>query len=469
MKPRPVLCLLVILACAASGASAASPDGAAKLSEILGLADWSPERLGRLPPADRWDAADVEEAVRFGQRLARIDEALLRSAARDEPAAKLAPGDACVVSGIIVEIEVRRLEEDAARRLAAEQLSIVRIDSAGAEWVAIVLGALPACLPSAGIGAQVQVVGVVVGNPESPPGMVVAPGLRWTPAEPNYRDVNLGEAILGAAGYDVAVLHALADARPIRGPERAPFFDLLAFARDQSTQSLREQALANLPQIAAVWQNELEQTPAAERQRRLMAERASEAAQAGRFSVAPLFLDSAQQRGELVTLDGVARRAVRIEAGVDAEGRPSDVPKRWGLDHYYEIDLFTEDSENLPIVVCVASLPDGFAVGDDISQPARVAGFFFKRWLYQSRRPADPRQSKLGLLHDPLQAAPLLIGPPPIMLQEAASKPSGVLQLAAGGGFVLVLAAVWCYLWNASRTPPRAAAMGRRGRQNPGP
>ncbi len=432
-------------------ASERSNLSAAKLTQILDLANWPSERLAGLPARKDWADVEFEEVARLAHRLKRIDDALMEAAVADSQAAENEAGQARSVSGRIVRRSPRQLSDDVARRLGFDQLTEVAIDADGLQEIILVPGAFPSFLPNGGDGAEVHVVGVAIGMPST---ALVAPRLQWTPTDVDYPEVNLGESILGAAGYDVATLHGIADARPIRGSEREPFFDLLAISGRQDTQSLASAARDNLPQIAALWRNEIEKANPVDRKRVLMAKRAAEAAEAGRFSVAPLFLDAAQQRGELVTLDGVARRAVRVETGLDAEGRPSDVPTRWGIDHYYEIDLFTEDSENLPLVFCVTGLPEGFPVGDDIRQPVRVAGFFFKRWLYQSRRPAPPRPSKLGLLHDPLQAAPLLVGPPPIMIERTATAPSDTWQMFAGGGFVLLLAGVWYYLWRASRRRP---------------
>jgi len=107
--------------------------------------------------------------------------------------------------------------------------------------------------------------------------------------------------------------------------------------------------------------------------------------------VVPLFNDPASQRGKLVTLRGEALRAVEIR--VD----DPDIVDRFGIRRYYEMEILTDDSQNNPIVCCVAQLPEGMPLGDNINVGVRVTGFFFKSWAYRlGRSKADGNRRQLA-------------------------------------------------------------------------
>jgi hypothetical protein len=158
-------------------------------------------------------------------------------------------------------------------------------------------------------------------------------------------------------------------------------------------------------------------------------------AKEGRYSVAPLFNYPESEIGRLVVVDGAARRAVRVDVGPRSEGGSSDVTRRFGFDHYYELEVFTDDSQNYPLVFCVRELPAGIPTGGSIHVPVRVAGFFFKDWLYQTRgAPQGDGPDERA------QYAPLLIGRSPLML--AAPERRKAAQFVLGGLFVTALAGI---------------------------
>jgi hypothetical protein len=156
----------------------------------------------------------------------------------------------------------------------------------------------------------------------------------------------------------------------------------------------------------------------------------------GRYSVAMLFNDPEPQIGRLFVFDGLARRAVRVEV-------PHDISERYGFDHYYELEVFTDDSQNYPLIFCVRELPESFPVGSDIRVPVRVPGFFFKNWLYNTTgRPLSGKATGDGPTGSQAQFAPLLIGSSPIVLQTQQAAPlAGSYVL--GGLFVLALVGIW--------------------------
>jgi hypothetical protein len=161
-------------------------------------------------------------------------------------------------------------------------------------------------------------------------------------------------------------------------------------------------------------------------------------AAAGRYSVAPLFNDPQSQIGRLLVFDGTARRALRVEVGGRPDGgATSDVARRFGFDHYYEMEIFTQDSQNYPLVFCLRELPAGLATGALIDVPVRAAGFFFKDWLYQARGSAEGD----GAGARP-QYAPLLIAPSTLLLINEPERNNAV-QFVLGGLFVAALAGIW--------------------------
>ena len=147
-------------------------------------------------------------------------------------------------------------------------------------------------------------------------------------------------------------------------------------------------------------------------------------------SVVPLFNEPNEQRGRLVELTGTARQAVlrRVE--------DRDIVARFGIDHYYEMEVFTQDSQGNPLAFCVRDLPKGFPRGDKITEPVRIAGFFFKRWGY--RTAAMDGTPGAATRH----YAPLLIGREPIWIE-----PPKVDQRFANGVFLMLFVGLTVVLW----------------------
>ncbi len=61
----------------------------------------------------------------------------------------------------------------------------------------------------------------------------------------------------------------------------------------------------------------------------------------------PLFNEPASQRGRLVLLSGSARDVLRV----DVPDR--DIQERFGIRHYYQVHLFTDDSQGNSLIICV--------------------------------------------------------------------------------------------------------------------
>lgn len=149
-------------------------------------------------------------------------------------------------------------------------------------------------------------------------------------------------------------------------------------------------------------------------------------------------------------LTGHVRRALRVR--VD----DPDIRRRFGIEYYYELYLYTDDSQGNPLVFCVRELPEGMPTGEgpDYMESVTVPGFFLKSWAYASGQTLadeiDPKGEPPSL-----QVAPLLIGRAPIWHQTEPADSSPVWGAVGGGLFVLILLAVWLWLWRRSKDDRR--------------
>lgn len=130
------------------------------------------------------------------------------------------------------------------------------------------------------------------------------------------------------------------------------------------------------------------------------------------YSVEPLFNAPQTIRGKLIALEGRARRAVEVRVA------DADVRRRFGIDRYYEIALFTRDSQNNPLLFNVVELPPGFPLGDDVNEFVRIPGVFLTGFTYHRDATIEERQKgrKPGM-----QKAPLLIGKAPVRIDYRAA------------------------------------------------
>jgi hypothetical protein len=129
-----------------------------------------------------------------------------------------------------------------------------------------------------------------------------------------------------------------------------------------------------------------------------------------------------------------------------------DIVARFGIDHYYNLFVFTDDSQGNPLVFCVRELPQGMPTGDGerFGEYVRVAGFFLKTWAYRVERPAETTVPA-GSPAAHFQLAPLLIGEQPVWYRSEKSAGSAIAGAIAGGLFVLALLGIWFAAWRYGR------------------
>ncbi|WP_460183519.1 hypothetical protein [Thermopirellula anaerolimosa] len=171
------------------------------------------------------------------------------------------------------------------------------------------------------------------------------------------------------------------------------------------------------------------------------------------FPVVKLFNEPASQIGRLVLLYGTARRIERIEV------QDADIRRRFGITHYYSIYLFTQDSQNNPLVCCVRELPPGVPLGEGprYATDLAVAAFFYKTWGYRPERPASDTGSQTAW-----QLAPLLIGREALPLAESDSRNTAGLTAVFITGLLFVILIVWLWVWIANRRDREALSELRR-------
>jgi hypothetical protein len=133
-----------------------------------------------------------------------------------------------------------------------------------------------------------------------------------------------------------------------------------------------------------------------------------------------------------------------------------DVRERFGITHYYQVAMFTEDSQGNPVFFCVRELPEGMPSGDSprYGETVRVAGFFFKSWSYRIEIP-------MGLRNDPKapapqkQLAPLLLGRDLVWYPATAPQRNTLAGAIGVGLFCVAVAVVWIAVWRFNRDDRR--------------
>ena len=173
------------------------------------------------------------------------------------------------------------------------------------------------------------------------------------------------------------------------------------------------------------------------------------------FDIARMIKSPQEVVGELYTLRGRARRAILVRV------EDPDIQSRFGIDHYFEVDVFVPLDVNVrfddpddpdgklftdfPFVVCVPELPAGMPTGDDIHVPISFTGFFVKLWAYRTEFMTGSRRTD----RPKLQLSPLLIGPT-VITENREFQSAPYLGLFLATLFTVGLLAIWFILWRTS-------------------
>ena len=169
-----------------------------------------------------------------------------------------------------------------------------------------------------------------------------------------------------------------------------------------------------------------------------------------KFDVVPLLERPQEHHGDFLAVQGIARRIMKVPVS------DRDVQRRFGIDHYYEIDLFVPLGDKalrfgkdrsgeknpvyanaFPATLVVRRLPPGLAEGDNLSDTVRADAVFFKLWTYRSVYTSQ---------FDRVQPAPLLVAiePQVVRFERPANWVGGALVAAA---FVLAALVIGTIFW----------------------
>jgi hypothetical protein len=271
--------------------------------------------------------------------------------------------------------------------------------------------------------------------------LFAADRVAWHPQRSDpTAGVSQGVALLGTTGMDVSLLSDVAQGKPLGHEDRECFYQMLYAAGRLDP--------AELPLAA---------TKSADIQRMLKRPEAC--------------------AGELMTLSGNVRRAIRIEVS------DFDVRERFGIDHYYEIVLFLPLQQPLklvdphdgdsrtyrtfPITICVRQLPSEMPRGPEIQHHIQVTGFYMKLRSYRSRFMRDSRGDQGAEPAPRRQISPLLVGVQVKSIERAPPSRRG-LGLLLAGGFLAVLVTIGLVArWY--RRSDRAFEQWRRRTTHPAP
>ncbi len=291
---------------------------------------------------------------------------------------------------------------------------------------------------------------------------------------------------LGDLGMDVGLLENVRHGRPLQTSEHECFYQLLATVGKAGTAELMRHARRYLVDKGRKYvkqRDDLRETvkqlgaeakglsPEEAKQRaarlaeaksdlRLIEARIEHLKDHTADEFLPLMQDPDAYVGKLCMYRGTAHRVTRIRVTDES------LVQRFGFDQYYQIDLMVNLEHKTKIVrpgkdgkpdpnqveritwthpatFCARSLPEGMPIGENILEPIRFVGFFFKNWGYPTEQIKDD--------HVQWQAAPMFIGREPFL---EASPPSAVSTYAgaiAAGLFVLALTSVWIGVWQLGR------------------
>ena len=160
-------------------------------------------------------------------------------------------------------------------------------------------------------------------------------------------------------------------------------------------------------------------------------EQALEQASLGEVTFTQLFTQPKEFRGELVTIDGTVRRNESLRA----------VKNDYGIERYFRLVIEPSDRAEPMLIYCL-ELPAGAPIGDNLHQPIKATGFFYKR--------------QAGMAGDGIRTWPLVLAKTVRMVAApAAAAPVQADPIsptfAIIVSIVLALAVVWFVLGRTQR------------------
>lgn len=197
------------------------------------------------------------------------------------------------------------------------------------------------------------------GQADSPRPVLISDQIRWYPQQADAtRGVTDGAALLGQYGFDFGQLASVIQRGKLTEADRQCFYEMLWTTRRVPPSTIARRAGSQSLPMAQLLQ-------------------------------APETL-----KASLFRLRGTARRVVKIRV------TDTEVRQRYGIDHYYEVEMFVplepslrlidaiDGSERVyhryPVTICCSALPTSMPQGDVIRQEIEVDAFLMKLWSYRS-------------------------------------------------------------------------------------
>ena len=389
----------------------------------------------------------------------------------------LSLGKTVSVSGRVTQIDAIALNDEDRARFGKTfiyrcQLSIA--SSKGPRRAILFVSVVPSQLPlgepiDAACGALAIYLGI---GKETTDLLLVADRLAWYP-----------ETLLGDLQMDLSLLENIQNSKPLRGEEYEAFYQMLAAAKRTAggelvrraynqlvhkTGRLEEQQRKFKGPISPLNEDERIEEALLKTQLEYMRNNAS-------HPFVPLVEYPDRFNGELIMLRGTAYRIVKVRIN------EPEIRKRFGIDHYYQIDMRVNlehkvklvtsrtvegEAEKIreekivtqhPATFCALSLPPNMPTGDHLLEPIRVAGFYFKNWQYQTAEMRGDQAAE--------RTAPMLIGREPVWDVRKPSEIEKYGGFIVGILFLLVLLGIWGVVWWTGR---RDVAFGKKMRQASG-
>jgi hypothetical protein len=439
--------LLAVMASPTLQSFAADPDSpTAPAAAAFGdyLVTWKIDRASRavLEEPSAWSPAKQEIALKVLARLTRVPANLATQWAADAVdlgslAATQRVQDRLVkVVGRATFVATLPLTEEESEMAGRRQLEVVRIVTADGTAVDVLADHVPKAWPRAAtIDEPTAAVGlplaeghgpVVVPAGDAPAAaasavLLAAASVGWFPPTP-----------LGSLGMDYGLFDSVVDGQKLVAGDTEAFYAMLAAVGRATASGI-----------------------------------ASAAGPPG--DIVPLINPGAgwyaKHRGDAFTVEGVARRATRIEVDDPLRRR------QLGTDHYWELFVFVPTpliqihgklQEDYPVVCCVRTLPEGMPTGQQIGERVRVSGFAVKRYGYPLPDVKISSSQGTEEQKDQRQETALLVGreatwlPAPNPTREVNTLGWIFLAIASVIGLALALAA-----WSFARDSRRSDRRGR--------
>ena len=282
-------------------------------------------------------------------------------------------GEIFSLQGWVEDIQTVELPPESVRRFNYDRFYLLRVKSSseGRRSVLVCSREIPAAWKkpeAAGRSFAASCLGMFVkvgafpsdvDDPAPEELVFVTDHIAWHPFSVDEElGVNAGKALLGQFGMDVSLFAYLEQGKPIGHSDRDCFYQLLWVMGRLDPAAIRTISHPN-------------------------------------FQIAEWLKQPQQQGGKFFRLKGLARRALKIRV----EG--TDIQENYGLDHYYEVDMFlplprtlrlvdprdqvAREYQTYPVTLCVRDLPEGMPEGSSIRQEISVDTCFMKLWSYRSQ------------------------------------------------------------------------------------